>query len=331
MKYSDAKHAIQTIFAETNQIVPFIKGSPGGGKSALGMDVFKAMGIPDSNILLLRPSLRDSVDFIGVPRVENGVSHWSPPQEIHQLQGDEKWGVLIDELSDAAVPVQNVLCGMIYDREIGEVHLGANVFMIATGNRTIDKSGANKIVSKLSNRTLNITFDNNLDDWCEWALDNGIDHLLIQFLRFKPNLLNDFDPDRPENPTQRQWEKVSMIPTTLSSGVYLEAISGLVGPGAAAEYCAFRQIAAEMPSVEDILMDPEKAVVPTKPATLYALTGAIAHKSTKDNFDRVAKYVARLKPEFGVMLVNDAQKLCPAIKQTKAFVGWAVKNSAVLL
>ena len=55
------------------------------------------------------------------------------------------------------------------------------------------------------------------------------------------------------------------------------------------------------------------------------------HITTKDNFDRVHEYTARLPADFQVMLINDAVKLKPEIKTTKAFVQWAVANANVLL
>jgi hypothetical protein len=86
-----------------------------------------------------------------------------------------------------------------------------------------------------------------------------------------------------------------------------------------------------LPDVDSILLDPAGADVPQDPATLYALTGALARKSTKDNFDRVSKYLSRMSPEFNVMATKDAIKLCPAIKHTRSFVEWASKNAEVLM
>jgi hypothetical protein len=64
---------------------------------------------------------------------------------------------------------------------------------------------------------------------------------------------------------------------------------------------------------------------------LYALTGALAHKVSKDNFDRVTEYIDRMSPDFQVMCIFDAQKLKPEIRNTKAFMQWAVKNSNILI
>jgi hypothetical protein len=104
-----------------------------------------------------------------------------------------------------------------------------------------------------------------------------------------------------------------------------------VGEGAAAEYTGFKRIYMSLPDVDSILLDPVNADVPQDPATLYALTGALARKSTKDNFDRVSKYLSRMSPEFNVMATKDAIKLQPAIKHSRAFVEWASKNAEVLM
>ena len=329
LKYSDIKASVLAIFRETSSIVPFIKGSPGAGKTALGMDIFRAMDIAPDNILLLRPSLRESVDFLGVPCVVDQVSHWSPPAELHQLRHG-RWGVLVDELSDASISVQNVMCGMIFDRQVGSVTFSPEVYLIATGNRTRDKSGANRVVSKLSNRTMNLQFDTDLDDWVDWAFSAGIDPLLIRFLRFRPALLNGFDPEMESSPTPRQWEKVSRIPVSLARGCYVELLSGLVGDGAAAEYVGFRDIVDQLPDTSAVMADPNRAPVPRDPALLYAYVGALADAVDADNFPKVAVYLRRLPPEFGIMLVRDAQRRCPSIRQSRAYVQWAVDHAELL-
>lgn len=329
MKYSDIKSCVLAIFRQTSAIVPFIRGAPGAGKTALALDVFRSLGIPEQSILVLRPSLREAVDFLGVPEVVDHVSQWSPPAEIHQLR-EGRWGVLIDELSDAATSVQNVMCGLVFDRQIGKVSFSPEVYLIATGNRTRDKSGANRVVSKLSNRTLNLQFEADVDDWTDWALAAGLDPLLIQFIRFRPGLLNAFDPEAESCPTPRQWEKVSRIPTTLARDNYIELLAGLVGEGAAAEYLGFRDIVSQIPDTRDALESPQRATVPRDPAILYAYVGALAAVCHAGNIDAVVQYVRRLPPEFGVMLMRDAQRRSPEIRRTRAYLQWAMDHAELM-
>jgi hypothetical protein len=333
MRYSNIKTSVLSQFSVDggNAVVPFILGAPGGGKSACARDIVQSLGI--ENVVEFTASLRDPVDVLGVPDNTGEYTRWVPPQEFYQLrQGVGRSALILEELSDAPVPMQNALCGVIYDKRAGNLMLERNeLFIIATGNRTEDKSGANRITSKLANRTRRFDFQENIDDWTEWALDNDIDPVLIQFLRFRPGLLSDFDANRFANPTPRAWERVNLIPDSLDSGLFFDNVAGEVGEGAAAEFTGFKRIYMSLPDVESILLDPANADVPQDPATLYALTGALARKSTKDNFDRVSKYLSRMSPEFNVMATKDAIKLQPSIKHSRAFVEWASKNAEVLM
>jgi hypothetical protein len=334
MRYSHIKTSILEQFKVEggNKIVPFILGAPGGGKSACAREVIASLDIPAERVVEFTASLRDPVDVLGTPNNTGEYTRWVPPEEFYKLrQGVGPAALILEELSDAPVPMQNALCGVIYDRRAGNLNLTDQLYLIATGNRTEDKSGAARITSKLANRTRRFDFQENIDDWTEWALDNNIDPVLIQFLRFRPGLLSDFDPNRFANPTPRAWERVNLIPSNLDAGLFFDNCAGEVGEGAAAEFTGFKRIYQSLPDVDSILLDPVGAAVPADPATLYALTGALARKATKDNFDRVSKYLSRMSPEFNVMATKDAIKLQPTIKHTRSFVEWASKNAEVLM
>lgn len=334
MRFSHIKTSILEQFNAPNghKIVPFILGAPGGGKSACAREVVASLDIPSSRVIEFTASLRDPVDVLGTPNNTGDYTRWVPPEEFYRIRaGQGPSALILEELSDAPIPMQNALCGVIYDRRAGQLELSDQLYIIATGNRTEDKSGANRITSKLANRTRRFDFQENLEDWTEWALDNDIDPVLIQFLRFRPGLLSEFDPNRFANPTPRAWERVNFIPASLPAELFYDNVAGEVGEGAAAEYTGFRRIYMGLPSIDAILLDPSNADVPADPATLYALTGALARKSTKDNFDRVSKYLQRLSPEFNVMATKDAIKLQPAIKTSRSFIEWASKNAEVLM
>lgn len=328
MKYSDIKLSIVEQFKVDNTVVPYIEGKPGGGKSALAAEIGRELGF--DNVVQFFASLRDPVDLMGTPAPDNEVTRWRPPAELMVLSEGRNLLVL-EELSDCGMQMQNALCGLIHDKHVGNLHLSPETYIIATGNRTQDKSGANRLASKLYGRIRLFEYTENVDDFSDWALDAGIDPILIQFLRFRPDLLSDFDPNRKANPTPRTWVRASKTPASLPTNVYFNNIAGDVGEGAAAEYTGFRKIYEALPNIDGILMNPSKSDVPTEPAVLYALTGALAHRTSKDNFDRVSEYVSRLPAEFQVMCVSDAMKLHPDIKNTKAFIAWAVKNSSVML
>jgi hypothetical protein len=327
MRYSDIKQSIVSQFSRTNDVAFYIEGAPGGGKSALAKEVGNELGF--DNVEMFYASLRDPVDLLGTPSNTGEVTTWKPPEELAKLAHGRNL-LILDELSDAEKQMQNALCSLILERKVGKLNLSRDTYIIATGNRTKDKSGANRIVSKLRGRLRTVEYTENIDDWSSWALVAGIQPVLIQFLRFRADLLSAFDPDK-ICPTPRNWERVNQIDEQLPTDVYFMNVAGDVGEGAAAEFTAFRRIYESLPNIDALIMNPAKAEVPTDPSVLYALTGAIAHRVSKDNFDRVCEFVDKLAPEFQVMLVSDAMKLCPEIKNTKAFVSWAVRNSNVMI
>lgn len=351
MRYSHIKTSILEQFKAPsgNRVVPFLLSEPGSGKSACIRDVAKTMfaerGLemiqyndsdPDTweraNYFEFNAALRDPVDILGTPDNSGSATRWKSPGEFYAMRQGTGFKFLnLEELSDASIPMQNACCGIIYDRRAGNTLLTNELFVCATGNRTEDKSGANRIVGKLSNRTRRFDFTVNAEDFTEYALEANMDVVLIQFLRFRPGLISDYDANRFANPTPRSWERVSLIPESLPDGLFFDNVAGEVGEGAAAEYTGFRKIYMSLPDVDSILLDPEKAEVPTDPATLYALTGALARKSTKDNFDRVTRYLNRLAPEFNVMTIKDAMKMSPDVKHTRSFIEWASKNAEVFM
>ena len=205
MKFSDLKKTIlaQFMAPKGNSIVPFIEGKPGGGKSACAReiaDVLKEkLKIKDEQIVEFNPSLRDPVDVLGIPfkHVSGTHNEWLPPAEFYNLRfGVGPCVLIIEELSDAQMSMQNPMCRIILDRYAGSLKLSDQLYIIATGNRVEDRSGANRLSTKLGNRLRCLTFEEDLEDWVKWARAHNIDDVLIKFLQFQPNLLSDFDPKR---------------------------------------------------------------------------------------------------------------------------------------
>lgn len=337
LKFSETKQSIISQFSQdrpdANKTAFFILGAPGGGKSACGRQSLNELGFGTKYPLVeFVASLRDPVDVLGTPNNTGDFTKWVPPEEFYKLrQGVGKCALLLEELSDAPVPMQNALCGVIYDRRAGQLQLSDQLYIVATGNRTEDKSGANRITSKLAGRTRRIDFQENLDELIDYALDAGWPTWLIQYLRFKPDAVMDFDANRFANATPRTWEDVARMPENMPQHIELANIEGCVGAGRAAEVVGFKQIYMDLPDVAEILMSPAKAPVPDNLAARYAVMGAIARHASADNFENVCVYTDRFAPEFRVTCIKDAIKLAPAIKKSRAFQKWVSVNADVLI
>ena len=74
--------------------------------------------------------------------------------------------------------------------------------IFAAGNRQGDRGVTYSMPSPLANRFSHFEVETHLDDWVSWAYRNGIDERVIAFLRFRPELLFDFDPGPEGRPGQ---------------------------------------------------------------------------------------------------------------------------------
>lgn len=325
MRPIHAAEAIKACLAVQQPL--FVWGQPGVGKSAVIRQLAK-----DNNLQLidLRLSLLDSVDLRGFPHMKESRMHFATP--IFLPTDPDSTGILfLDEMNAALPSVQAAAYQLVLDRRLGEYTLPKGWAIIAAGNRETDQGVTYTMPAPLANRFTHIDFDVHFDDWRTWAMANNIRPEVVNFINFRPGILNDFDPDKRAFPTPRSWEFVNRILDSDTSPIVERSlIAGAVGDGAASEFVAFLKIFRDLPNPDAVLMNPKTAVVPTDLATLYALCGALAARASDANFERLVEYCGRLKEEFQVLCVRDAVTRNRDLAQTQAFTDWAIKNAAVL-
>jgi len=310
-----------------------IESSPGVGKTQITAQAAKSEGVAFHAIHapLLQPE-----DY-GMPVVSADKKdlQFIVSRDKFPIEGSafpERGIFLIDELSQADASAQKILANLLQEREIHGQKLKPGWMIVSTGNRQTDRAGANRLLTHLGNRVTRIPLEVSLDDWTNWALTNGVKPEIISFIRFKPTLLNAFDPQNDINATPRAWaEGVSATLGNVSSNIEFEMFRGDVGEGAAAEFVSFLKTYRKLPSPDAIVLQPTSIDVPSEPSVLYALCGALAHRATANNFGRIMQYVGRMPGEFSVLFVRDAIRLKPDIQTSMDFIQWAAKDGAKLL
>lgn len=322
---------------------------PGVGKSSLKNKVFKRLGF--KNVIPVNLALSDGTDMKGLPSfvdVEGGKAvKWI--KEAVFLRKDPVV-VFLDEIFQGVTQVQNAAAPILLENRVDDIYLPAGSWVCGASNRAEDKAGTSRVPSHIPNRvTLLYGPDVSIDQFSEYLLDGGSskkitgeyeaplpapkerDIRVIQFCRMKgEKALTGFDPNQLVNCTPRQMEWVAQFMPVMPEDLRFDIIGGRIGEGLAAELKAFVQIADQLPPREKILLDPKKAPVPEEPSALYLVTGMLAQVATPDNFDAIATYMKRVRPEFQAMLVKDAMRSSPGITSTKAFVDWGVKFAEVL-
>lgn len=308
-----------------------IEGSPGLGKTQIVQQIARerSLGFVQLHAPLMQPE-----DY-GMPIVNanrDGVTFAVPDKFPMEGSSHPDQGVLlIDELPQADNAGQKILANLIQERELHGRKLKPGWSIVATGNRQQDRAGANRILSHLRNRVTTLEFEAHLDDWCDWALNDGVDPTVVGFVRFKPALLSAPDNKQEIYPTPRAWvEGVSNIIGKVDAKAEYECFRGAVGEGAASEFTAFLRIYRDLPDPDRVIENPDRAAVPTKMDVQYALAGALAHRATPDNFGNIIRFAERMPPEFMVLIVRDAAKRNPHVTATKAFLDWSQGAGRIL-
>jgi MoxR-like ATPase len=323
MKASQILSALRALVRASQPV--FLWGRPGVGKSAVIHQLAAGMSILLADV---RALLLDPVDLRGLPFLADGRSKWATPDFLPQ----EGSGILfLDELNAAPAMVQASCYQLVLDRKLGEYTLPDGWTIIAAGNRDSDRAVTSRMPTPLRNRFVHLEFEVDLQEWSEWAIQNGIRPEVIAFLRFRPELLSMFDRDNNAFPSPRSWEFVSRI---LDSGadqaIEHEIFAGTVGIGAATEFSAFLRMFRDLPNIDAILLNPQREAVPDDAAAQYAVASALARCSSDQNFDRVCQYLERMPVEFSVLCVRDASLRAPEIRHTSGYTKWAIENHHVL-
>ncbi len=328
MKPTQVEQALRTAIQARRP--PFIWGPPGVGKSDVVAKLAESLG---RKLIDLRLSLCDPTDLKGFPSPDKktGTTHWLPSDELPTPK-DGPGILFLDELNAAPQSVQAAAYQLLLNRKIGNYELPDDWDIVAAGNRDTDRGATHRMPAPLSNRLIHIDFEVSLDDWCRWALDNGIRTEILGFLRFRPNLLHAFDVNQRAFPTPRSWHFANdLLEQGMAPDIQFEMLKGTVGEGAAAELEGFLRVYQKMPSPDAILLNPDAVEVPEDPATLYALSTALGSKATTQCITNIMKYTDRMPVEFNIVTVRDAMRKDPSITNTRAFIDWATKHSDVML
>lgn len=328
MRASLLKETIKSLFPIQRTIC--IEGSPGGGKTTIVQQAAEELGVP----CIERHMPTMLVEDFGIlfPETGSDMLHYKLP-EWFPVKGKapERGILLFDDRNQAGPDLQKVLANICQARNLHGVSMPDGWQVISTGNRQSDRAGANRVLSHLRNRETAYELETHLDDWTVWAINNNVKSEVVSFIRFRPNLLHDFDPQRDQNATPRAWvEGVSDVLGTVPAEAEFESFKGAVGEGAAAEFVGFVRIFRKLPNPDAILLNPSTSDVPSDPATLYALSGALAQRATEGNFERVCTYSERMPPEFSVLTVSYAARRNPDLANTQAFTKWSINHQNVL-
>jgi MoxR-like ATPase len=335
MKPTKLYEALHALIGE--RVPLHIWGACGVGKSQIVSQVAGDLG---GDFLDVRAVQLDPVDLRGLPRIAADQTEWVPPKF---LPTSGKGILFLDELTSAPQMTQAGCYQLVLDRKLGEYVLPEGWVVIAAGNPASERGVHFSMPRPLRNRFVHLDLEPDLDDWCRWAVRAGVRPEIIAFLRFKPELLHTADVTSEANawPTPRSWEMASNVlsgianrqKTAFLSGASdfeAQLLDGTVGPAATSELVAFLRLFRQLPSIDEILLNPDTAPLPAETSAQIAIATALGRVVTDNSIARGLRYLDRMPTEMRVMAVRDAAARDTAITHTPEFVRFGVEHREVL-
>ena len=314
-------------------LVPFLRGSPGIGKSDIAKTVAANYGL---ELIDIRLAQCDPTDLNGFPSIVNGKATYVP-MDIFPLENDplppgkNGWLIMFDELPSALPAIQAAAYKILLDKMVGMHKLHPNVAMMAAGNLDTDNAIAYPMSTALQSRMTHAELEINFEDWMNWADANNINTFVKFFLKFAPGNLYNFSPDHQDSTyaCPRTWHKASNLMDEgcdLDTPVGIALMAGTVGQGSAREMAAWLKCFGKIPDIQTILADPVNTPLPNEMATRFALSTSLAMAMDANNATTLMTYIQRLDTEFSMLAVREAIRKNVKLVVVPAVKAWTKEN-----
>ncbi len=317
-------------------------GPPGVGKSDMIRQTAERHRVP---VIDIRLSQMEPSDLRGIPFRNGEHVEWATPAILPDAERHGERGILfLDEITSAPPSVSAAAYQLILDRRLGEYQVPEGWAIFAAGNRQGDRGVTYTMPAPLANRFSHFDVEAHLDDWVAWAYAHGIDERVIAFLRFRPELLFDFDPAHNPMafPSPRSWEfahrslhKFGDQPELLQG-----ALQACVGPAAGIELTAFVNSLDKMPDLDEIVAG-KPVPVPEEIDLQYAVAAALVGRAIRaanaaeggEVIGHILDYAGTFpQREMGVMLVSDLHRaIGEQLFTVPQFTDWANAIADVML
>lgn len=312
-------------------VTPMLWGAPGLGKTTMVEDETKTLGCDIRTWILAQ---YDAGELGGFPILVDGKNGKTMERCRPGNLPQEGTGVLfLDEFPQAPLANQNIAAQLINERRIGDHQLGAGWTIVCAGNDIKHRAGTNQMPSHVKDRLLHLEIEADTNDALDYFNSKAFTPELIGFIRYRPEYLHKFNPDQKASPTPRSWERVdSVLKWKLDTLAEQQAIAGLVGAPASADFAGFLQVFRELPDPDAPFKTPEHASVPDDPSVLYALMASLSARVDGKTMKNLMTYLKRVPhKEFVVCCMKDALSRNPKLAQQKDATEWLRTEGASLV
>ena len=293
-------------------VVPFIRSSPGMGKSQIVKSIAKDFNL---KVIDQRISTSNPVDFSGLPEFytdAQGIRRATfsqfdifPTESTPLPEGKDGWILFLDEFNSGTKLVLAAAYKLILDNQVGQEKLHPRCLIVCAGNLDSDRAITTNIGTALQSRVVHIEMQLSHQDWLEdVALKEGWDYRIIAYLSQYPSKLMDFRPDHNDRTfaCPRTWEFVNrLIKDEVLDDSDATLLAGTITSGMAVDFVQFSQTIADMVKFREIMADPETCRIPQQNLVKWATISAMLEHINDETFDGLATYADRFSMDFRVL------------------------------
>ena len=250
-------------------------GPSGSGKTRHAKDWLRAQGIP---YLYRNFSALERPDLLGLPEIKNGRSGYALPDFLPDANGPATV-LILDEIDKCARELDLPLLELFDEhRSINGRPVNVRA-IIATANLIDEEAGSRRMNHALVGRAALVCLESSIDEWSQWASQNGIHPSVLSFLRAKPDFLLQpaNDPLAYVTPTPRRWEQVSRALSALDPDAALMDLiaAAHLGQAAATEFTVWVRYYRDLATSIDDILDgkPIDAIKPIEGADQLLIVG----------------------------------------------------------
>lgn len=278
MNFIDTLKSVDLILSTGE--VPLIVGESGIGKTALAKKLAEennwSLVVIDGNLLKEGEigGLPTIESYAGVNsngyKIEKKTTVYAVHNKLREIDEEISKGksvlLFIDEINRCEHTVQQELMNLILNREINGYKLHDDVKILAAMNPS-SKYGSDfdyQVVdmdAAQENRFVWLNMESEHTQWLKWAVDEGIEREVIEFISTFPEYLHKINEDD-VRATPRSYERVSKIykvykekNNSIPRAVFLNVIKGNIGKVIAEEFISFIESDSKpLISYEDVFL-----------------------------------------------------------------------------
>lgn len=330
MKINEYSQALSNLYKAG--VTAHLVGAPGIGKSAINRQTVEKLSKEYGDkfgyveILCTAIDAPDVLGFLVPSKNDEGeaISHYTKSNIVTKVQetGCNRGIINLEEFAQADQLTQKALAQLINEKQVGEHKLPDGWFIVMSSNRTQDRAGAGKMLSHITNRIITLHITSDVDSYGEWYEAEGKHPMGMAYARTRPGIIFTDEVPSKDGPfcTPRSFTRaidyLALVAGKNDKGhinmklpsdpVSQEVVSGLIGEGSAADLFSFLKVESILPTIDEILKDPEHAKLPPEERMdgQYAAMQLILHYAESSNIEDLFTYGRRLNLELQTSMVR---------------------------